>query len=496
MLEREAHISRGASLFAHFSFPPQTTVDLAKKYSIQSYPTLYYFPGTSFDGSVGAAVKYSGANEAGEITKFLDRQMSGFEVTEIDTSESYDSFVGSMNEDLVVILKDKASTASAAAFQKIYPGVISDELLRRKTIYFGRVDVDADFGPKCDSVCLEVWNKKTGIRKTKTGSFTEDSMAKFIVGVGSAMDPYVPALLSKCQTNSIVKLFVMVVAPGDKVQALKDSVVTEITSNHAGEIGATWVDSEKSPVILEHYRLEDESSLPAVLLLDISGGVGTIVTKLLAGSELEGDKLVENLRNCWLDYGPSSGKECGAVPRARSEAAKKGNMKMVPVKKLVGKNLRRNILLAEDKDQFVFFFSKGDKEHMRNNQEFNAFASRYQMEPTIDFFNYDVDDNDVTLKNIDVGSTPVVWLYPGVDKSRPVRFEAEEFLNEHMFEFLWSHVTVPFRGYVTERKYVGTWGRVMYSVRRLKREGFKAWVRGLFRSQPMLTAPGAGAEEL
>lgn len=233
--------------------------------------------------------------------------------------------------------------------------------------------------------------------------------------------------------------------------------------------------------------------MPAILLLDISGGVGTIVTKLLTGPELEEDKLNENLRNCWQDYGPS-GKECGAVPRARSEAAKMGNMKKVPVKKLVGKNLRRNVLLAEDKDQFIFFFSKGDKKHIRNNQEFNAFASRYQMEPTIDFFNFDVDDNDVTLKSIDVGTTPVLWLFPGVDKSKPVRFEAEEFLNEHMFEFLWKHVTVPFKGYVTERKYVGMWGRMKYSMRRMKKEGFVAWLKGLFRTQAVLAAPEEGAE--
>ena len=444
-------------------------VALAEKYNVYSYPTLYYFPSGSSDGKAGTPVKYGGANNVDELKKFLDRQVTGFQVYEVDTVEDYNNFVGAMNEQLVVLLKSGADSNAAGVFQSIYLDVISDELLRRKTIYFGRVDGGADFGPGCESDCLEVWNKVTGVRKVLTeGALTKEGMTNFIVGVGSVMDPYASAMLSKSQSNSIVKRFVMVVSSPDQVQPIKEALVEEITSNHLGKIGATWVDPEETPVILEHYRLE--GILPVVLLMDISGGAGTIVTKLVPAAELEGEKLVENLRNCYNDYNLSE--KCSATPRARSEAAKKGNMKTIPIKKLVGKNLRRNILQAEEKDQFVYFYSLADKEEWRNAEEFNAMASRYQMEPTIDFFKFDVDLNDVTIKEIEVGSTPVMWFFPADNKQKPVRFEAEEFLNEHMFDFLWKQVTIPFKGYVTERKYVGLWGRIKHMARKLKRKFF------------------------
>merc|ERR1711871_565597 len=102
-----------------------------------------------------------------------------------ECAEIYDDFIWSMNEDLVVILKDKASTALVTVFHKIYKDVVSDELLRRNAL--GRVDADAN---------VQVHNKKT----------------------------------------------------------------------------------------------------------DINGRVRIIVAKLLTGRELENDKLVENLRNCWEDH--------------------------------------------------------------------------------------------------------------------------------------------------------------------------------------------------
>jgi len=455
-------------------------VELAQTYNVHSYPTLYYFPGVvSGSSSSPAPVKYGGYNSEEDLKKFLDRQLYGFEVTKIDSSQQFDDFVGNMNKEVVVIYKGSASGKGGKALQAIYKDVISDELLRRKTLYFGKITKDATFGPECESDCLEVWNKVTGVKRTLSENLTEENMTKFIVAVGSVMDPYVPALLSKSQSNSITKQFLMVISTPVGVGILKGKVVEELLGNHMGTVGAVWVDPEETPVILEHYNLNVDDNNPVVLLMDISGGVGTIVTKLLSGAETEGVKLVDNIRNCWNDYIPASG-ECGAVIRTRSEPAKKGNMKMKPAKQLVGKNLKRNIVLADEKDQFIYFYSQGDKEYARNDEEFGAFAGRYTMEPTIDFFRFNVDDNDITLKQIEVATTPVVWFFPGNNKNKPVRFEAEEFLNEHMFDFLRKQVTVPFKGYVSGRKYVGWAGRIKFSLRMMKKKGFLTWLKVLF----------------
>ena len=172
--------------------------------------------------------------------------------------------------------------------------------------------------------------------------------------------------------------------------------------------------------------------------MDISGNEATIVTKLLGGDGepiSSGDDLARNFRACWEGFGKGD-EICDAKPRSRSDLARKIYATQKPVKTLVAKNLRSKIWNASDKDQFVMFYSQADRGLMRQSEEYNAFSGRYYMEETLEFFKFDVELNDVTMKQLDVKDTPVVYFFPAHDKHNPVKFKGTDFVNEKLFEFL------------------------------------------------------------
>ncbi|GMI12511.1 hypothetical protein TrLO_g12969 [Triparma laevis f. longispina] len=440
---------------------------LANKYSINSFPTIHYYPPHSTPST--KPITFNGPDKTPDsLTIFIDQSRVGPNFLPLDASNSYASNSIFDRSDLILTLKS-SSKKTLKKIQALIASFQSDEIVKSYNPIFYHAETSSDLGPNCETDCLEIWNKRENKRVVVT-EFDDADLFRTILK--ESIKPYVvytQGFFSRCQTSSKMKKFVVIF---EKEFKITDEFKSLDFGNDAVPV---WVDVVEFKEVAEMYRIIDEkagSVLPEVLLIDVSGNHGTQVTKIVGGpiNPLELNKVVST---CLITESES----CTAKPRARSDLAKKIYSQEKPIQRLVGKTIKRNILTSTI-DQFVYFYNEGDSDWRAMREQYASIAARFQIEETLEFLEIDLEKNDIPLKEVEILSTPVLYLFPSNAKTEPIRFGKRgiEFSNEEILKFLKKHVTLPFRGSFDGQHYVGVVGRTKYQVKIYKQsDSFKSW---------------------
>jgi len=177
----------------------------------------------------------------------------------------------------------------------------------------------------------------------------------------------------------------------------------------------------------------------------------------------------------------SSIASCDAKPRSRSTLARKGNTAFhVDLKTLVGKNLKHTILSSRV-DQFVLFMnSETDKLGNRYMEELRSVARRFRVDYSVEFFDFDVDMNDVTLKSVDLEFTPALYFFGAGAKGSPILYRESEFTGEEVMNWMDKVVTMPFTGIIDGKQHGSGWPLVKYNLLKIATRGPFKWIQTYF----------------
>ena len=111
-----------------------------------------------------------------------------------------------------------------------------------------------------------------------------------------------------------------------------------------------------------------------------------------------------------------------------------------------------------------------------------TFARRFRLDYSVEMYQFDLTSNDVPVKEVDLEFTPALYFFPANDKKHPVVFRHDEFLNEHLIEWLDEVVTIPFTGVIDNQQHGRWWMLVKYNVRAFFKRGPRVWWRNVVKS--------------
>ena len=258
-----------------------------------------------------------------------------------------------------------------------------------------------------------------------------------------------------------------------------------------------WIDSSEHREFLDRYKLT-EDMLPVVLLVDVSGGIGTSVTKMLAmqspssavesdsdasASESMEDWWVRNLSRCFDETYLEGNKMCDAKPRAGSHPAKKSNMNgSSGTKTLVGKNLNLHVYNSTI-DQFVLFTGVDDLAMYQ--EQYRQFGRRFKVDWHVDFYEIEVGgENDVPMKSVNIEFTPALYFFGAGAKDKPILFKDEgAFTGENLIEWLDKVVTKPFTGVIDNQQHGRRWQKVVYNIKAFFTRGPWKWYKNVMKGE-------------
>jgi hypothetical protein len=97
----------------------------------------------------------------------------------------------------------------------------------------------------------------------------------------------------------------------------------------------------------------------------------------------------------------------------------------------------------------------------------------------------DVSLNDVSMKEVEILSTPAVYIFPAFSKNSPIVLTGESFKTEMLNDFLDANIQIPFPGFVDGKKHgQGFLRHVKYHWTMAKRHGPVKWVKELRKGDP------------
>jgi len=396
-------------------------------------------------------------------------------------------------------LNNLTKSQAEAQFQRLSEAhhVLTDALLRidydqhmltssaEKTVdnvHFFFENIPLMFCPSC----LQIYNSDEHLPNSPIIPMTSHSdevnkLKKMIVLYGaSTLTKYHQGMLGRLQEKSPVKKFVVVVEkefklPDTVLPILEEARAIDLESGSGGDVGYLWVDPIAEDNFLQRYNIDSKKeTLPMYMLFDISGAYGSTVTKVIPPNSLQSGADLNNFTKSCL--GNDGDKGCTASPRAGSEKAlAKFNKKVKGVRTLVGKTFNSKIKrdLANKTDVVVMFVNQYDKGDKKVREEFQQFSARLHFEPSMSFYEMDVSLNDVPNLNVEIISTPTIYIFTA--NNRIVPFKGKEINTDLLIEWCKETVSQSFVSQLDETFYWGNklgkgWRKFIFKVKKIFRK--------------------------
>ncbi len=459
--------------------------DLKEKYNVVNFPTLLYFT----KASTSEFKVYKGPREEKRLQHFLTiqsiRANEGLPFP-INDKASYDDFQ-ELNDRSDVILKTSKRNYIKAWEKGADEITFGDELLLPLDLVVGWIGDDSFSSASSCTDCLIVTNHETGKTVTSPLPPSPSSLVPLAVNLAihhaapsyTTLIPYTTDLFSRARDGSSICKFASVFSKEFKL----DSILPLLPPPMAHpDVATVWVDPVSHPDLVLRYRLNATSegglSSPSLMFFDVCGGPGTMVSRRLDLSVSPPSPSVSaSYSGCFLDDPLALKTACPAAPWAASDVPRNGYTTQVPMMRLVGRTINGRILTS-DKDQFVLFYSEADKGYIRAYEEFKAVAGRFYMEDSVEFYLFEVDENDVPMKVLDLSTTPVLYLFPAGKKSSPIAYKKKFFTSEEIMKWLRGKVETCFTSFIDGRQACVWWKRPGYNLALIKEKGLKAWWNG------------------
>jgi thiol-disulfide isomerase/thioredoxin len=489
-----------------------------EKYKIISYPTIIYFPESP---SQGDAVVYSGPKTPDGMSSFLESNaLLSSGLLDLSSPPSL-AIYNSYNHDIFINVTCRKNSELYNAALAVQKSVFTSPLLSHTKFVIGYTPLV--LGSSSSPVSsLTVTNKASDTTVTLSNP-TGATLSKFITTNAAPNAPnghhilkYYDGLMNKLQTsNDVYKKIVLFVGREythlPEYMDMLSTVAGTITGTIAGsnitgnviteDVINVWLDPVEYPEYLERYFI-NKNDLPAIVYHDVSGGVGTVVTRLLSlkmngdgsgdGAEtmpttmmpISTETWINNVNNCYKFTGLTKNDMCSAKANAGSEPALKSNFSPgLDAKVLVGKNLNYNILNSTT-DMFILFYAKDDS--ARVIEEYRQFARRFRVDYWVQFYEFVIGgNNDVPYKPFEILSTPALYFIPHNNKLKPILYKtSKKFENEHLIRWLDSVVTKVFTGYADNTQHGGNIiQKIMYNVRAFVVRGPFVWWKNVVRGE-------------